>query len=150
MLALNVQFSLNWTSSVRWKHKIQVTWLPQPSNSLKQIDLNVRCEDGVNTAKTLGCVNEEMEFMTTLATDKRKGDIEDALTNANFLRRRYNYLKIESANTRNLVAENKGLIEALSEELEKAKLSGRSNQKQDAQNRIILLNHNNYLICSIS
>ena len=45
-----------------------------------------------------------------------------------------------------MVAENRSLVEALSEELEKAKVSGRSNQKQDAQNRIILLNHNNYLM----
>ena len=150
MLALNVaiQFKLDKFSNMEAQDTSHLAAHDNLRNSLKQIDLNVRhCQDGVNTAKTLlGCVNEEMDFMMALATDKRKNDIEDALTNANFLKRRYNYLKVESTNTKNLVAENRSLVEALSEELEKAKLSGRSNRKQDAQNRIILLNHNNYLM----
>ncbi len=117
-------------------------------NAIKQADLNTKhCEQGVITANILlQCVNDEINFMKNCANAEKKTELENAQMNAVYISRQYNYLKAESANTRVLVVENEHLINALKEELTKAKAEGRSNPKQDAQNNIVMLNHNNYLI----
>eukprot|EP00943_MAST-04B_sp_MAST-4B-sp1_P006477 g6477.t1 len=147
-LDLAIQFKFNNFNAIEKTRTKKTAGYDHVRNGIKQAELNVNyCQKGLKAAHILSrCVNDEIQFMHNQARIEQRNEMKNAQANVAFISRQYKFLKQESTNTKSLIIENEELVKALKEELAKARIEGRSSAKQDTQNRVIMLNHNNYLI----